>query len=82
MNVNSIYCFVIVSQKIVIIKNGGSLGISVVGGVGQTSHPFGINDPGIFVSKVGLVAAFFVCVDIGTADIVQVIVHFNRKRNL
>ena len=35
-----------------IVKAGGPLGVSIVGGVDHTSHPFGIDDPGIFISKV------------------------------
>jgi protein scribble len=29
-----------------------SLGLSIVGGIDHCSHPFGINNPGIFVSKI------------------------------
>ena len=36
-----------------IVKAGGPLGLSVVGGIDHTSHPFGIDNPGIFISKVG-----------------------------
>ena len=39
-------------ENIIIPKAGGPLGISIVGGIGHTSHPFGIDEPGIFVSKV------------------------------
>lgn len=28
------------------------MGLSIVGGRGHTSHPFGIDEPGIFISKV------------------------------
>jgi len=36
----------------VIHKVGGPLGLSIVGGADHTSHPFGIDEPGVFVSKV------------------------------
>ena len=45
-------------QTIRILKAGGPLGLSIVGGVDHTSHPFGIHQPGVFVSKVsGLILA-------------------------
>ena len=40
------------SQDIIIIKDGGPLGLSIVGGADHTSHPFGIEESGIFISKV------------------------------
>lgn len=39
-------------QRVTIVKLNGSLGMSIIGGAGQTSHPFGVSEPGIFVSKV------------------------------
>lgn len=42
------------TQRIVIVKAGGPLGLSIVGGRGHTSHPFGMDEPGIFISKVRL----------------------------
>ena len=42
----------ILLQTIVIKKVGGSLGLSIVGGTDHTSHPFGLEEPGIFISKV------------------------------
>ena len=44
------YCFVF--QTVVIHKAGGPLGLSIVGGADHTSHPFGVDEPGVFVSKV------------------------------
>lgn len=44
---------VCVFQTITIVKAGGPLGLSIVGGIDHTSHPFGIDEPGIFISKVG-----------------------------
>jgi protein scribble len=35
-------------------KDGASLGLSIVGGSDHSSHPFGINKPGVFVSKIGV----------------------------
>jgi hypothetical protein len=40
-------------QTAVIQKAGGPLGLSIVGGIDHTSHPFGLEEPGIFISKVG-----------------------------
>jgi len=39
-------------QRVTVTKRSGSLGMSIIGGRGQTSHPFGITEPGIFISKV------------------------------
>jgi len=39
-------------QTVVIHKAGGPLGLSIVGGADHTSHPFGVDEPGVFVSKV------------------------------
>ncbi len=47
---NSVFSF---PQRIVIKKAGGPLGLSIVGGVDHTSHPFGLDSPGVFISKVG-----------------------------
>lgn len=37
------------------MKSGGPLGLSIVGGSDHASHPFGVNEPGVFISKVKLV---------------------------
>ena len=42
-------------QTIRILKEGGPLGLSIVGGVDHTSHPFGVHEPGVFVSKVSVI---------------------------
>lgn len=34
------------------MKAGGPLGLSIVGGSDHASHPFGVNEPGVFISKV------------------------------
>jgi len=35
-----------------LVKADGALGISVVGGLNKVCHPFGLSEPGIFISKV------------------------------
>ena len=35
-----------------LVKAGGPLGLSIVGGIDHSSHPFGIEEPGIFISKI------------------------------
>lgn len=37
-----------------LVKSGGPLGLSIVGGSDHASHPFGVNEPGVFISKVKL----------------------------
>ena len=39
-------------EECVIVKAGGPLGLSIVGGSDHSSQPFGEDEPGIFVSKV------------------------------
>lgn len=39
-------------EVIILKKSEGPLGISIVGGCDHSSHPFGVEDPGVFVSKV------------------------------
>ena len=39
-------------QEVCIMKAGGPLGLSIVGGIDHASHPFGNNEPGVFISKV------------------------------
>ena len=49
------------------MKAGGPLGLSIVGGIDHASHPFGNNEPGVFISKVQsmylylLSASFIAC---------------------
>ena len=40
-------------QEIVLKKGSSPLGFSIVGGSDHASHPFGMDEPGIFISKVG-----------------------------
>ncbi|XP_029955851.1 protein scribble homolog isoform X11 [Salarias fasciatus] len=39
-------------EEVTLMKSGGPLGLSIVGGSDHASHPFGINEPGVFISKV------------------------------
>ncbi|XP_042366462.1 LOW QUALITY PROTEIN: protein scribble homolog [Plectropomus leopardus] len=39
-------------EEVTLVKSGGPLGLSIVGGSDHASHPFGINEPGVFISKV------------------------------
>ncbi|XP_042254976.1 protein scribble homolog isoform X2 [Thunnus maccoyii] len=39
-------------EEVILMKSGGPLGLSIVGGSDHASHPFGINEPGVFISKV------------------------------
>jgi len=41
-------------QEVTLVKSGGPLGLSIVGGSDHASHPFGINEPGVFISKVSI----------------------------
>ena len=39
-------------QSVRIMKAGGPLGLSIIGGTDHASHPFGIDEPGVFISKI------------------------------
>lgn len=39
-------------EVVTIVKAGGPLGLSIVGGSDHSSHPFGMEEPGVFVSKI------------------------------
>ncbi|KAM4704895.1 LOW QUALITY PROTEIN: protein scribble homolog [Rhinophrynus dorsalis] len=39
-------------EEICLVKAGGPLGLSIVGGSDHSSHPFGVREPGVFISKV------------------------------
>nr|XP_015209893.1 PREDICTED: protein scribble homolog isoform X23 [Lepisosteus oculatus] len=39
-------------EEVTLMKAGGPLGLSIVGGSDHASHPFGISEPGVFISKV------------------------------
>ena len=53
--------FSVFLQRVTVTKCNGSLGMSIVGGRGQTSHPFGVTEPGIFISKVIITISSFSC---------------------
>ncbi|XP_058035015.1 protein scribble homolog isoform X5 [Ahaetulla prasina] len=40
------------TEEVCLVKAGGPLGLSIVGGSDHSSHPFGIHEPGVFISKV------------------------------
>lgn len=42
----------LLSQEVTLVKAGGPLGLSIVGGSDHASHPFGVREPGVFISKV------------------------------
>ncbi|XP_067927883.1 protein scribble homolog isoform X2 [Watersipora subatra] len=39
-------------EEVCIMKAGGPLGLSIVGGIDHASHPFGNSEPGVFISKI------------------------------
>ncbi|XP_069077046.1 protein scribble homolog isoform X4 [Pleurodeles waltl] len=39
-------------EEVLLVKAGGPLGLSIVGGSDHSSHPFGVHEPGVFISKV------------------------------
>ncbi|XP_072544185.1 protein scribble homolog isoform X14 [Salminus brasiliensis] len=39
-------------EEVTLVKTGGPLGLSIVGGSDHASHPFGVSEPGVFISKV------------------------------
>lgn len=45
-------------QEVTLVKSGGPLGLSIVGGSDHASHPFGVNEPGVFISKVRTLQSF------------------------
>ncbi|VDN02315.1 unnamed protein product [Thelazia callipaeda] len=40
------------TEEVELIRENNSLGLSIVGGSDHSSHPFGINSPGVFISKI------------------------------
>lgn len=44
--------FIVLFQRIELKKGNGPLGFSVVGGSDHSCHPFGMDEPGLFISKV------------------------------
>ncbi|XP_033640383.1 protein scribble homolog isoform X9 [Asterias rubens] len=41
-----------VVEDIRLVRTGGPLGLSIVGGIDHSSHPFGGNQPGVYISKI------------------------------
>ena len=41
-------------EDVVLVKAGGPLGLSIIGGSDHSCVPFGTGDPGIFISKVNI----------------------------
>jgi len=39
-------------QEVTLVKEGGSLGFSIIGGTDHACTPFGASEPGIFISHV------------------------------
>uniref|UniRef100_A0A0R3RRW7 Protein lap1 n=1 Tax=Elaeophora elaphi TaxID=1147741 RepID=A0A0R3RRW7_9BILA len=42
------------TEEVELVRDNHSLGLSIVGGSDHSSHPFGINAPGVFISKITL----------------------------
>ncbi|XP_055300028.1 protein lap4-like isoform X20 [Sitodiplosis mosellana] len=42
----------LISEEVILPKNKGSLGFSIIGGTDHSCVPFGANEPGIFISHV------------------------------
>ncbi|EYC00547.1 hypothetical protein Y032_0115g526 [Ancylostoma ceylanicum] len=40
------------TEEVILMKDGKSLGLSIVGGCDHSSHPFGVDRPGVFISKI------------------------------
>ena len=45
-------------EEVVLVKAGGPLGLSIIGGSDHSCVPFGTGEPGIFISKV-IINVFF-----------------------
>ncbi|PIK44717.1 hypothetical protein BSL78_18419 [Apostichopus japonicus] len=39
-------------EEVNLVRTGGPLGLSIVGGIDHSSYPFGADKPGIFISKI------------------------------
>ncbi|GFS51841.1 protein lap4 [Trichonephila inaurata madagascariensis] len=39
-------------EEVSLVKAGGPLGLSIIGGIDHSCHPFGADEPGIFISKI------------------------------
>jgi len=45
----------LIGQEVILVKAGGPLGLSIIGGSDHSCVPFGTGEPGIFISKVNLI---------------------------
>ncbi|MCP9263109.1 Leucine-rich repeat-containing protein 1 [Dirofilaria immitis] len=45
---------ILLGMEVELVRDSHSLGLSIVGGSDHSSHPFGINAPGVFISKITL----------------------------
>ena len=43
-----------VTEDVTLVKSGGPLGLSIIGGSDHSCVPFGTGEPGIFISKVSV----------------------------
>ncbi|XP_059971432.1 protein scribble homolog isoform X2 [Mesoplodon densirostris] len=50
-------------EEICLPRAGGPLGLSIVGGSDHSSHPFGVQEPGVFISKVGRTLQASLCTE-------------------
>jgi len=41
-------------QEVTLVKEGGSLGFSIIGGTDHICTPFGGGNPGVFISHVSI----------------------------
>jgi len=46
--------FIYILQEVTLLKEGGSLGFSIIGGTDHSCMPFGASEPGIFISHVSM----------------------------
>lgn len=46
-------------QEVTLVKEGGSLGFSIIGGTDHSCMPFGASEPGIFISHVSTRTRFW-----------------------
>lgn len=49
---------VLLLQDVTLVKEGGSLGFSIIGGTDHSCVPFGGKEPGIFISHVRIAFHF------------------------
>jgi len=59
---------------VILTKEGGSLGFSIIGGTDHSCTPFGAKEPGIFISHVSIPIYCFVYSDINNRTILYQVV--------